>query len=153
MTKEEKLASEQVQSSIKYDGERYEVQVPWLRSRPLLENNNEMAFKSLQNTEKRLLRQGSIREDYGNIIKAYEKRIRQKIDAAVASYPESRIWYLPHFPICRPDRSTTKTKIVFDASAECNGQSLNKDILPGPKLQNDLLKVHLRFRHYPIALV
>ena len=36
---------------------------------------------------------------------------------------------------------------------ECNGLSLNKNILPGSKLQNHLFRVLLRIRHYPIALV
>ena len=33
----------------------------------------------------------------------------------------SKAWYLPHFPILRPDRATTKTRIVFDAAAKDNG--------------------------------
>ena len=56
VTKKEKLALEQVQFPINYDGERYEVQVACLRSRPLLENNYKIALKRLQNTEKRLLK-------------------------------------------------------------------------------------------------
>lgn len=109
--------------------------------RPLLENHYEMAFKRFQNTEKKLLRQRNIGKDYGNIIKAYEKQgYVKRIDPSEESQPESHIWYLLHFPICRPDWSTTKTRMVFYASAEFKGQSLNKHILSGPKLQNDCLR-------------
>ena len=65
----------------------------------------------------------------------------------------SKKWYSPHFPIVRPDRTTTQTRIVFDASVEREGVSLNYTILPGPRLQKDLNDVLLRFPKYPVALV
>ena len=43
--------------------------------------------------------------------------------------------------------------MVFDTSAKCNGVSLNDMIHQGPKLQNELFDVLLRFRRYPIAVV
>ena len=49
-----------------------------------------------------------------------------------------QVWNLLHFPVLRPDKSTTKTRIVFDASAKCEVVSLNDALLQGPKLQNDL---------------
>jgi len=57
------------------------------------------------------------------------------------------------FPVFRPERQTTETQIVFDASAKHKGVSLNDEILPGPKLQNNLVDVLLQFRRNPIALV
>ena len=53
----------------------------------------------------------------------------------------------------KKDRSTTKIRIAFDASARHNGIALNDVICQVPKLQNDLLNVLLQFRRYPIALV
>ena len=38
-------------------------------------------------------------------------------------------WYLPHIPVVRDGRSTTKVRIVFDASAKYNGTALNDVIL------------------------
>ena len=62
-------------------------------------------------------------------------------------------WYLPHFGVIRTDRVTTKTRVVFDASAKHNGVSLNDMIHQGPKLQRELIDVLLRFRRYPVAIV
>ena len=74
MTGEEKLALNKVRLSLENDGERYQVAVPWLKDHPTLENNYEMAVKRLQNTEKRLLGQESIGEDYANTILAYQRK-------------------------------------------------------------------------------
>ena len=62
-------------------------------------------------------------------------------------------WLLPHFPVVRADRTTTKTRIVFDASAKFRGKSLNSEALPGPKLQADMLSILIRFRKELVALV
>ena len=47
---------------------------------------------------------------------------------------------------------TTKTRIVFDASAKFQGTSLNEE-LTGPKLQNGLFDVLPRLRRFPVAVV
>ena len=61
--------------------------------------------------------------------------------------------YLPQFPIIRLDKDTTKTRIVFNASAECAGVSLIDVIHQGPKLQCDLFDLLLRFRQFQVARV
>ena len=52
--------------------------------------------------------------------------------------PTSR-WYLPLVPVLRPDKDTTKLRIVFGASARYEDHSLNNLSHPGPKLQQELL--------------
>ena len=42
---------------------------------------------------------------------------------------------------------------MFDASAKCEGTSLNDGIYQGPKLQRDLFDNLLRFRRFPVAVV
>ena len=61
-------------------------------------------------------------------------------------------WLLPHFPVLRPERSTMKVRIVCDASATCQGRSLNTETLPGPKLQGNIFDILLRFRMELVAL-
>ena len=62
------------------------------------------------------------------------------------------VWYLPHFPVCRPQRMTTKTILVFDASAKFKGTSLNEELYAGRKLRNGMFDVLLRFPRFPIAV-
>ena len=82
-----------------------------------------------------------------NVDKGYVR----KLESEVANDGPS--WYLPHFPVIREDRETTKVRIVFDSAAKCKGKSLNDAMLTGPKLQRDVLEILLRFRQKPVALV
>ena len=36
-------------------------------------------------------------------------------------------WFLPHFPVVRPEKATTKVRVVFDGSAQQNRKSLNSE--------------------------
>ena len=147
MSQKEKSALCQLHESLVNDGERYQVAVPWQESRPTLMNNYETAFNRLKNTEKRLSKNESLEADYGETIRNYEqKKYIRKVTPDEAMVPEGQVWFLPHFPVCRPDRATTKTRIVFDASAKHRGVSLNEMILPGPKLLSNLFDVLMRFR-------
>jgi len=112
---DEQCALKRVEKSLKYVDGRYQVAIPWKKEDPKLPNNN---------TEKRLLKSPEIAIAYSkNIIQYLEKGYIRKIDPAEEK--PSRKWYLPHFPVVRPDRATTKTRVVFDASTKCDGISLN----------------------------
>jgi hypothetical protein len=63
------------------------------------------------------------------------------------------MWLLPHFPVVKPEKATTKTCIVFDAAASFHGMPLNQAIHQGPKLQRELFDVLLRFRRHPVGLI
>lgn len=59
--------------------------------------------------------------------------------------------YLPHHPVMK-DSTTTKVRPVFDASRKTsNGVSLNDLLRPGPKLQEDLFNILIRFRTHAVA--
>ena len=56
--------------------------------------------------------------------------------------------YLPHHAVVKPDRATTKVRVVFDASAKTNkgNKSLNECLYRGPVMLHDLCGMLLRFR-------
>ena len=60
--------------------------------------------------------------------------------------------YIPHHPVIRDDKTTTKIRIVFDASARDNGPSLNDCLYKGPHLTPLLYDILLRFRSHVVAL-
>ncbi|UYV64874.1 hypothetical protein LAZ67_3002223 [Cordylochernes scorpioides] len=62
-------------------------------------------------------------------------------------------YYLPHHPVIKEKSCTTKLRVVFDASAKTDsGLSLNDALIPGPKIQQDLFHIILRFRIHPVAI-
>ncbi|PFX19092.1 hypothetical protein AWC38_SpisGene16530 [Stylophora pistillata] len=104
-----------------------------------------------QITEHKLKKKCALGTEYSQIIQAYvEKGYLRRVEPDEPLPPE--VWYLPHFPVIRMDKATTKIRIVFDCSAKTDGVSLNDAICAGPKLQKDLFDVLIRFRRNPIAL-
>ena len=138
------------EQSLTYSDGRYSIAIPWKESAPELHDNYQMALKRLENTEKRPRKYPEVAEIYEQTIEKYvEKGYVHKI---CGTSPGTK-WLLPHFPIIRPERETTKVCIVFDASAKLDGGSLNDIIFQGPKLQANLFEVLLRFRKHSVALI
>lgn len=62
-------------------------------------------------------------------------------------------YYLPHHCVMKAASSTTKLRVVFDASArDSNLMSLNENLLTGPRLQASLLDLLLKFRIFQFAI-
>ena len=62
--------------------------------------------------------------------------------------------YLPHRPVIRKDRETTKVRIVLDGSAkEKDGKSLNEFLHPGPCLLSHIYGILIRFGFGKIGMV
>ena len=150
LSPEDSYALREVRQSLKFENGRYEVAMPWKPNAPELPNNYDMALNRLKSTERRLLKNEDIVKAYNDVIAGH---LKKRYISKVQEKKNEKSWYLPHFAIVNPDRETTKTRIVFDASAKCNGISLNDAICQGPKLQRDLVDVLLRFRRFPVALV
>ncbi|XP_070560350.1 uncharacterized protein [Ptychodera flava] len=152
MSIDDQAALRMAERSLKLENGRYQVGIPWKENAPELLDNYDMALHRLRNTEQRLKKNQQIAAAYSENLRQYvDKGYIRKIDPTEEK--PKKIWYLPHIPVLRPDKATTKTRIVFDASARHYGISLNDVIYQGPKLQHDLFEVLLRFRRNPVALV
>lgn len=53
--------------------------------------------------------------------------------------------YLPHHAVCKETSTTTKLRVVFDASCKSTSGLLNDTLLVGPIIQQDLLSILIRF--------
>ena len=76
MTKEEK-----VEESLKHNGSRYSLAVPWKENCPTLPKNVDVAMKRLESTERSLQTKDSlVKKEYREAIKSYdEKGYRRKL--------------------------------------------------------------------------
>ncbi|XP_033105477.1 uncharacterized protein LOC117107807 [Anneissia japonica] len=117
-TQDEKLAVNKVEIGIKLVNGRYQVPIPWKAERETLPENYDMAVRRLECAEKRL-RNPDIAASYSPTIDQYVQKGYIRKITEHEKQPMGK-WYLPHFAIVKPDRSTTKTRIVFDASARKN---------------------------------
>ena len=64
-----------------------------------------------------------------------------------------KVHYIPHHPVIRHDKETTKVRIVYDASARKSGPSLNDCLHSGPSLIPKIMDILVRFRFHKVALV
>ena len=65
----------------------------------------------------------------------------------------SKCHYMPHHAVIRKDKSTTKLRILYDASAKTEGPSLNDCLYAGPSFGQRILDILIRFRLHRIALI
>ncbi|GFT34261.1 uncharacterized protein TNCV_4451521 [Trichonephila clavipes] len=65
---------------------------------------------------------------------------------------DKTIFYLPHTAVIREDKTTSKLRIVFDASSHAKGQlSLNDCLHIGPNLNPDIFLLLVKFRENRVA--
>ena len=70
----------------------------------------------LFNTEKKLIKNEQVGKEYQETIESYLKHgYLRKVEPKEELRPS--VWYLPHSPVVRMDKSTTKVRIVFDYTA------------------------------------
>ncbi|XP_055634246.1 uncharacterized protein LOC129774521 [Toxorhynchites rutilus septentrionalis] len=63
------------------------------------------------------------------------------------------VYYIPHSCVIKPDSSTTKLRVVFDASAKTStGKSLNDLQAVGPVIQRDQFDLAIEFRGADVVL-
>lgn len=62
-------------------------------------------------------------------------------------------YYIPYHCVLKPTSTSTKLRVVFDASCKTTSQrSLNDILLVGPAIQEDLFSLLLKFRLYRYAI-
>ncbi|XP_065639741.1 uncharacterized protein LOC136072548 [Hydra vulgaris] len=106
-------------------------------------------FKSL---EKKFLNNAKLFNSYNDIIK--EQLLNGTVKQVLSNKSKvGLVHYLPHRPVIREDKVTTKLRIVFDASAPNSGPSLNNCLHSGPSLTTLLYGVFIRFRVNKIEFI
>ena len=152
---EEIDAITQFNEGLSFDGTRYKTSIPWKRDHLELTDNYHQAVQRLKGIENSLKRNEIKQQEYSKAITQYiNEGFAEEVEPHNVHKSENKIRYLPHHAVYRRDKSSTKTRIVFDASAKLGQEpSLNDCILQGPALQPNLVSVLIRFRNHPVALM
>ena len=93
-------------------------------------------------------------DDYTKALQEYvELGHAEPVTAGELNKPESTTYYLPSHGVVKQSSTTTKLRVVFDASAKTtSGISLNNTLLPGPNLYPLLANVVLAFCSHIIGM-
>ncbi|CAG7786350.1 unnamed protein product [Allacma fusca] len=118
-----------------------------------LGDSKAIAFKRFLSLETKLQRNPELGD-------AYKKAMRElQEEGHMEPIPSHQLksfngtYYLTHHAIVKEASSTTKLRIVFDASARTTAtQSLNEQLLVGPRIQQDLFAILVWWRYWLIPL-
>lgn len=124
---------------------RFEVSLPFSGNPASLGQSRDIAFRRFISVERKLSKDDDLRQQYISFMQEYiNLGHMEEIDEKSIVSPH---YFLPHHSVLKPDSSTTKLRVVFDASAKTSTNIALNDILHiGPTLQEDLFSILLRFR-------
>ncbi|XP_041973748.1 uncharacterized protein LOC121729336 isoform X1 [Aricia agestis] len=129
------------------DSGQFVVTIPLKDSPKCLGDSYAMAKSRFLSLERKFERNPIFKNRYLNFMHEYlqlnhmtEKSTSEKFNAQ---------YYLPHHGVERESSTTTKLRVVFDASAtSTSGKSFNDIQMIGPTVQQDLLSILLRYRQH-----
>lgn len=125
---------------------QFVVRLP-LREEPtkLLGESREMARKRFLSLERKLDKNGELKASYVRFMEEYEEL--GHMSPIAENEISSTHYVIPHHCVMKPESSSTKLRVVFDASAKStSGHSLNDILMIGPTVQPDLFSIVANFR-------
>ncbi|XP_068987632.1 uncharacterized protein [Bombus flavifrons] len=130
---------------------RYVVALPFNEKLPTLGTSRSVAMSRLASLHRRFQRDKQFEAAYSAVIQEYlDLGHMTKI---TPDLPTTNGYYLPHHGVIKESSDTTKLRVVFDGSAISTTRvSLNDMLHTGPKLQEDLIEILLRFRSHQYVL-
>ena len=151
---EESSVYEEFTQNVVFQDGRYSVHLPWKSYHPPLPDNFNLCQTRLFGLIKRLRQSPHILREYDNIIQdQINKGIVEIVEDPWTSGKIGKLHYLPHHGVIREDKSMTKLRIVYDASARTTGPSLNNCLYAGPSFGQRIVDILIRFRTYPVGLI
>ncbi|XP_062713910.1 uncharacterized protein LOC134290733 [Aedes albopictus] len=145
LTQEEQHVEDHFMRTVSRDDTgRYVVRLPLREtSVPFLGDSYKAAANRFSMMERRFAKDDELRVEYTQFMEEY-LRLGHMEECSRIDGPQ---FYLPHHAVRRPESTTTRTRVVFDASSKSHGQlSLNDVLFTGPTVQPALLAVVVNFR-------
>ena len=140
--------------NVKFENRRYQVTWPWKSGCEDLPDNYRVAVIRLRSLLWRFQVDKKLLQNYEDIIQQQlSQNTIEKVNSTTPVFEKK--YYMPHLPVLTPGKTTTKVRIVFDASSSIrNGvSSLNDCLYRGPIILLDLCGLVLRFRLCPIIVL
>lgn len=134
---------------------RYEVQFPFKNeNRPQLGNSKKAAMARFFQIERGFASNDKLRQAYTTCIDEYIALGHMTEISAERELLDGDHYFIPHHAVVKESSTTTKLRVVFDASCETStGLSLNETLMVGPRLQPDIIDLVAQWRKFKVALV
>lgn len=155
LTKEEKECEINfINTTKRANDNRFIVELPTKDGIKEIGDSEDMAIRRFNKLEKNKLANEDIKSQYIEFMTEYENLGHMsEIPEDEIHSKENIVYYLPHHPVIKETSSTTKLRVVFDASAKTsNGISLNEKLKSGPVIQDELYSILVRFRQHNCVL-
>lgn len=128
---------------------RYMVRLPFKANSFQLGESKTAAIKRLESMERQFVRNSNLKEEFHKFMNEYINLDHMEI---ASNESQQQRYYMPHHAVLKPSSTTTKLRVVFDASCKSsNNTSLNDHLLVGPTVQHDLYTILLKFRKFKIG--
>lgn len=128
---------------------KFIVRLPFKVLPPDLGESRQIAQRRFTQLEARLYRDTFIQKEYKEFI-----NVNFSLQHMAPTAASDARYLIPHHCVIKPESSTTRLRVVFDAScATTNGKSLNDMLQVGPTLQDDVFTILSRFRYHKFVLV
>ncbi|XP_053968947.1 uncharacterized protein LOC128870359 [Anastrepha ludens] len=129
---------------------KFIVRLPFREEPHHLGSSEETAGKRMFSLECKL---NHLRRDYNEFMEEYIN-MKHMIPVNLEHSPRNRLNYIPHHGVTKLDSSTTKLRVVFDASCKTsNGYCLNDMLRVGPQLQDTIFTILTRFRRHKYVIM
>ncbi|XP_071562311.1 uncharacterized protein [Temnothorax nylanderi] len=130
---------------------RFVVRLPFRENRTQLGQSRDIAMKRLLCLERKFQREPELYKLYSEFMREYIDLNHMSKVTGDARIPNPV--YLPHHGVLRESSTTTKLRVVFNASSKTtSGISLNDALMTGPNLQDSIINIMLRFRLRAVAI-
>lgn len=132
---------------------RYTLQLPFKETTKTLGESRSLAVRRLLQIERRYATKPELFEQYVAFMDEYLSLGHMELIEPEANGTALSAVYLAHHSIHKLSSTSTKLRVVFDASQSTStGYSLNDVLMTGPRLQDDLWDILMRWRKHPVVL-
>ena len=155
LSRDDRKFLEIVKSGVRHrpDG-HYEMPLPIKEPNLVLPNNRALAYSRLKPLKKRgRTSDETYRKHYVEFMNSViQNNYAELVPQNKTQIERKAVWYIPHHGVYHP-KKPHKIRVVFDCSAQFEGESLNKHLLQSPDLTNNLTGVLCRFRRELVAVM
>ncbi|CAG9132520.1 unnamed protein product [Plutella xylostella] len=152
-TSEDYCERHYVETTKRLETGKYVVKMPLKEDwRTKLGESKPSAIAQFKQLERKMARQDYFAQQYKNFMNEYKELGHMKLATTATKHAEKQV-FLPHHGVIRESSTTTKLRVVFNASMKTStNYSLNDLMEKGPNLQKDIMTLIIKWRSFKYVL-